>query len=228
MSTDAPAALDVRAAAASLPRVNLLPPEVAGQHRLRNVQRSLAVAGLATVAVVGLLYVDARHQVSQAQDHLNSAQAQASALQGKLASFTSVDRVYSQVAAAQAAYQQALEPDIDWSKYLDNLSLTVPNGVWLTQITATETAAGSTGTAGSVVPSGIGTVDFTGTAMSHDDVANWLDSLYRQSGYTFPYLTSSAENPPATAGGVPTYTFSSSVVLTKAALSGRADALPGS
>jgi Tfp pilus assembly protein PilN len=218
---------DVRAAAASLPRVNLLPPEVGEERRLRRTQRTVAVAGLAVVAGVGLVYAEARDGVAHAQSQLASSQAHANELQSQLARFVPVDRVYAQVAAMQADYQTAMAPDIDWATYLNNLSLTIPSGVWLDSITANETAAASstTGAASSVVPTGIGTITFTGTAFRHDDVADWLVANGRIRGFTFPYLSTSAEQ--SLSASVPEVTFTSSVVLTKSALSGRAG-LPGS
>jgi Tfp pilus assembly protein PilN len=209
----------------TLPRVNLLPPEVAELRRLRRTQQAVAVAGLLAVGAVAFLYLDARSGVHTAQQQLAFTQARTSSLQAELSRYASVDRVYAEVATMQSDFRTAMGPEIDWASYLNNLSLTVPGGVWLTQLTATETAAATAagtpvaGAAPSVVPTGIGNIQFTGVAFGHDDVASWLASLAHQRGFTFPYLSSSTESG---TGGLPLDTFSSSVVLTKAALSNRA------
>src|SRR5438270_13910164 len=116
---------------------------------------------------------------------------------------------------------QAMGQEIRWSYYLTDLSLKVPDHVWLTNVTATETAGSASPTAAaatSIVPAGIGTVTFSGTAFSHDDVASWLDGLAKERGYTNAYFTNSTK---AKIGERDVVNFSSSVTLTQAALSGR-------
>jgi len=104
------------------------------------------------------------------------------------------------------------------------VSLRVPSNVWLTNVTATET--GSTVTPGAPPPggaspllaTGIGTVQFSGVAFSHDDVATWLDALAKEKGFTNVYFTSSTKGAIGPRGVV---NFVSQVTLSKAALSGR-------
>jgi len=207
----------------TLPRVNLLPPEILEAARFRRFQLAMVAAGVGALAVVGGLYYNAHQGVSQAKSDLASAQATQSSLQSQKAALQSVQDVYDQVAAKKAMLTQAMGPEIRWSYYLTDLSLKVPDHVWLTNVTATETVPGS-GTAAaapaatSALPAGIGTVSFQGTAFSHDDVATWLDAVAKERGYSNAYFTNSAK---ANVGPKVVVNFQSSVTLTSAALSGR-------
>src|SRR4051794_6781010 len=142
-----------------MPSVNLMPPEIAEAARFRRFQLAMGGAVVAAVAVVGLLYTQAHHGVSSAQSELQQAQAQNSALQSQRASLQSVDDVYKQVASKKAMLQQAMGDEIRWSRYLTDLSLRIPDKVWLTNVSATETGLAPATTAATTAgPTGIGTV----------------------------------------------------------------------
>lgn len=212
---------------AALASVNLLPPEIYEAAKFRRLQFALGGFGLAAVAVVGLLTYQAHHSVTAAKAQLTQAQAQQTSLQNQRAGLQSVRQVYDQVAAKQGVVIRAMSNEIQWSTYLNDLSMRVPDNVWLTNITATETVPGATGAVASptaapnslpLTQSGIGTVQFSGVAFSHDDVANWLDALAKEKGFTNVYFSS------ATKGLIGTRTvvnYVSQVTLNSSALSGR-------
>jgi Tfp pilus assembly protein PilN len=220
---------DVTVAAPRVPRVNLLPPEILEAAKFRRFQMAMVAAGVGAVALVGVLSYSAHQSVSHAKSDLAVAQQQQTSLQSQLAGLQSVKDVYTQVAAKKAMLAQAMGPEIRWSFYLTDLSLKIPQNVWLTGMTATEqpaspVAAATSTAATAVVPAGIGTVTFAGTAFSHDDVATWLDALAKERGFTNAYFTNSTKS---AIGQKPIVTFSSSVTLTQAALSGRYAAVEG-
>jgi Tfp pilus assembly protein PilN len=198
-----------------LPRVNLLPPEIAERVRFRRIQYALGGGVLAAVGVVALLYLAAVGSVNDATTELETATAANTVLTAETAKYAEVQAVYAQAAAAQAMLTSAMGEEIRFSQYLNDLSLTVPENVWLQNVTfkqeATPSALGTT-------EPGIGQVTFTGVGFKHDDVAAWLDSLAKQRGYTNPYFTSSTK---ALIGTRATVNFSSTVTMTPAALSGR-------
>jgi Tfp pilus assembly protein PilN len=209
----------------TLPRVNLMPPEIAEAARFRRFQLAMGGAVAAAVVIVGALYVHQHSAVKNAQEDLTRAKAQETALQSKLASLAAVEDVYNQVAQKQAMLSQAMGAEIRWSYYLTDLSLKVPDNVWLTNIQAEETATGLTPTAtaptatsSALTTPGIGTISFDGTAFKHDDVATWLDVLARERGYANAYFTKSTEDKTE---GKTLVDFSTSVVITDAAKSGR-------
>ena len=204
-----------------LPKVNLLPPEIAESARFRKVQMGLAGGVLAAIGVVAMLYVGASGSLSEANTELETAQATGAELQAESAKYSDVTAVYAQAAAAEAMLAQAMGEEVRYSQFLNDLSLTVPENVWVKNVTfaqaATPPALGST-------EPGIGTVTFSGIGFKHDDVAVWLESLAKQKGYANPYFSSSTE---ALIGTRPTVNFSSTVTLTPDALSKRYTAPAG-
>jgi Tfp pilus assembly protein PilN len=202
----------------SLPRVNLLPPEIAEGRRMRRIQVGLGGAVLGAVGIVALLYVGATGSVSSAQSDLDAANARHSTLQAQTAKYRDVTAVYGQAAAAQAMLTQAMGQEVRYSQFLNDLSLTVPENIWLTNVTFAQTPPTAAAGAAAAATPGIGTVTFSGIGFSHDDVAVWLESLAGQKGYTNPYFSSSTE---ALLGTRKTVNFTSTATLTSDAYSGR-------
>jgi Tfp pilus assembly protein PilN len=205
---------------ATLPQVNLLPPEIEQQRRFRHVQMGLGGAVLASLVVVAALLVAANGQVSNAQDDLDANKAQATQLDSKVAEYAEVPLVFGRVEAAHAQLGQAMGQEVRWSYFLNDLSLKIPRHVWLDAMTVTTTPAGTAVTAdGQYAVVGIGTVAFTGHAYKHNDVAAWLNSLAKQKGYTQAYFSDSTIDPlPSNPNAV---TFTSQVTVTDDALSRR-------
>ena len=209
------------AGAPVMPRVNLMPPEIAEAAKFRRFQLAMGGAVVAAIAVVGLLYSQAHHSAATAKSQLEQSQARHTELASQLAGLQSVQDVYTQVASKQATLAQAMGNEIRWSSYLNDLSLRMPDHVWLTSVTATETPTSAVSTVPSAVGTtsgGLGNVTFGGVAFSHDDVATWLESLAKEKGYTDVYFTNSSESK---IGSHDTVTFSSSVALNDKAKSGR-------
>lgn len=205
----------------ALPKVNLLPPEIAEAARFRKIQAGLAGGVLAAVGVVALLYVGASSSLSDANTELAAAQATGAQLQAENAKYADVTAVYAQAAAAEAMLTQAMGEEVRYSQFLNDLSLTVPENVWVESVTFAQAAVPPA--LGSTVP-GIGTATFSGVGFKHDDVAVWLESLAKQQGYIDPYFSSSTE---ALIGTRKTVSFSSTVTLTPDALSKRYTAPAG-
>jgi len=212
---------------ATLPRVNLLPPEIEEQRRFRKVQVGLGAGVLAAVGVVGALTLMAGGAISDAQGDLDTAKAQETQLTAQKAQYAEVPLVYAQVDAAQAQLGQAMGQEVRWSYFMNDLSLKLPGKVWLTSMTVTQDvdgAAVSAATNATVAPSteylssGLGTVTFEGKGYGHNDVAAWLDALAKQKGLTQPYFTSSEKE---AIGDQVAVTFSSQATITEEALSKR-------
>lgn len=209
----------VATTATRLPRVNLLPPEIAERAAFQKIQLGLGAAVLAAVGIVGLLYVSASHSVTSAQGDLDSANSQGVSLQQQSAKYADVTSVYSQAAAAQASLTTAMGGEVRYSQVLNDLSLTIPSNVWLTNLayTSTPPVAAGPGVAAAAT-TGIGTFTATAVAFSHDDVAVWLDAVAGLKTYANPYFSSSTE---ALLGTRKIVNFSTTAVLTPTALSGR-------
>jgi Tfp pilus assembly protein PilN len=152
--------------------------------------------------------------VSSANEELTTAQAEGTRLQAENAKYADVTAVYAQAAAAQAMLTEAMGQEVRYSRFLSDLSLTVPENVWIKNLSFSQ--AGAEAGVGSTEP-GIGTVTVTGVGFSHEDVAVWLESLAGQQGYANPYFSSSTEG---LIGTRTTVTFESTATLTADALSG--------
>ncbi len=202
-----------------LPRVNLLPPEIAEGRKVRRIQMGLGGAVLGAVAIVGVLVVTASAGVASAQSEADSAAATGTQLRAESAKYNDVTGVYNRAAAAQAMLTQAMGEEVRYSRFLSDLSLSIPENVWLKNLTFTQAppaaAAGATAVPGAVP--GIGTVTFTGVGFSHEDVAVWLESLASQKGYVSPTFSSSTE---ALLGTRKIVNFTSTATLTADAYSG--------
>ena len=222
----AAAAEPVPAALPALPRVNLLPPEIGERARLRRLQTGLG-AGLVVVAgAVAVLHLGAAGSVTEAEQELQAANEAAAALRAESGEFSGVLGVHAEAEQAREVLRTAMGQEVRFSGLLDDLSRSVPDGVWLktvqfSQAAPTPAADGEQPAAGD----GIGTVTFTGVALRHDDVAAWLESLASQEGYADARF---ADSTASTIGGRAVVTFTSSVSLTPAALSQRFAAPEGS
>ena len=178
------------------PRVNLLPPEIAEAAKLKRLQGLLGLLVLGALVLAGLLFFWASSQVSSAQEELTAAETVGADRTAKVASFAEVPQVLAELDAAEASLVQAMTPEIRWSFYLNNLSLTIPNSVRLMTLTATNKAAADqlTGiTVAATTPLGdptMGSIQFTGKAKNYDDVAAWLQSVGQQEGNAEPSLSS--------------------------------------
>ena len=210
---------------ATLPRVNLLPPEIGEQRRFRKVQAGLGAGVLAAVGVVVAFTLLANAAVSDAQSDVDAATAKQAQLQEQRAQYAEVPLVYAQVEAAEAQLGQAMGKEVRWSYFLNDLSLKVPGKVWLTSMTVTQNVEDAAAAAVVAVPAtgtylttGIGTVTFQGNGYAHNDVAAWLDALAKQKGLTQAYFSNSTKEKIGTERAV---TFTSQATVTEEALSKR-------
>jgi Tfp pilus assembly protein PilN len=206
---------------AALPKVNLLPPEIAERVRFRRIQVGLGSGVLAAVGVVALLYVVAAASLNDANSELATEQATGAQLRQETAKYADVTAVYAQAAAAEAMLTEAMGQEVRFSQFLNDLSLSVPENVWVTNVSFAQAPVAPA--LGSTEP-GIGTATFTGVGFKHEDVAVWLESLAKQQGYANPYFSNSTE---ALIGTRKIVNFTSTVTMTPDALSKRYTAPAG-
>ncbi len=183
-----------RSTFAGLPRVNLLPPEIFEKRRLRRLQTVMAGVVTGAVLVVAAGTVWAHSGVTSAQTDLDAATAQRAALTAQLAKYRDVNQTDAKVSSYETMLRAAMGGEVLWSRYLNDLSLRIPDNVWLTtmSVNAVKTA-GAPATAPATTSGVVGNVTFAGTALTHDDVATWLEALAREPGFTDPYFSKSNE-----------------------------------
>lgn len=190
-------------ASGAMPRVNLMPPEIAEGARVRQIQFVAGLMVLLAVVVVVALYLHAHSGVSSAQNQLDQAQSQTTSLQEKLASLAPVQQTQAEVTAKQGVLSEAMGNEVRWSYLLNDISLRMPSDVFLTSLQVTETAAvGTPPPVKGSTPVQIGTISFGNVGFKHDDVATWLDSLAKEHGFSDPLFTSSVEQAAGTRGYV--------------------------
>jgi Tfp pilus assembly protein PilN len=214
---------DTLGATYTVPRVNLLPPEILETRRFRRTQAGLAAGVVCVLLAVGGVYMLAQQRSEAAAEELSVAQAETSRLKTEEAKYAEVPRIIAQVDAAKSARDYALSTNVKWYSYLNDLALAYPESVWLENLTATVAAPGATAGAAPVpvagtnplATPGIGTVTFSGTALEHSDVASWLDVLAGTKGFADAYFTNSSRTQ---IDGQDVVNFTSQVVVTAEAL----------
>jgi Tfp pilus assembly protein PilN len=185
-------------AVATLPRVNLLPPEIAENKAFRVMQLRLAAVVVVALAIVGLVYMQVAGGESSARNRLDAAQSQSTSLQHQISKLSNVTATAKQLEAAQGALAKAMGAEVRWSRYLNDLSITLPSNVWVTNMTVTENATPASSTAAAAAtPAGktsssLGSLTIQGKALSFNDVAVWLETLAKEKGYTDVWLTQGA------------------------------------
>jgi Tfp pilus assembly protein PilN len=221
--------------AAAFPRANLMPDIVAAEARAHRAKLVLVGASVASVAVVGGLYLMAAGAVSESQDRLDAAQSTTARLATEQAKYSDVPKVEAQVAAAAATQYVALGGEVRWSFLLNNLALTLPAGTSLVNFNGSVTEeppnpADASATDGQQIVSalgnpGIGTITYQGEAAGYAQVANFLDSQAKQKTLLDPFVNSVTAPTEATQKA---WTFTSTTTVTAAALSHRYDLKAGS
>lgn len=134
-------AVVVRRASTGVVRVNLIPGEIAEARRLRLVQLATAAGVLVAAVAVGALYVQQVGAVHRAQSGLSSARAEKDRLVAEQQRLGDVTELYSKSDAATAMLSSAEAPQILWSRYLQDIKMTLPEKAWLSTVALTETLA---------------------------------------------------------------------------------------
>jgi Tfp pilus assembly protein PilN len=196
--------------------INLLPPEVAQQ---RTRRRRVAVAIFGAIAylvllVVGMLFWDTK--VDAARDDLDAQTDINLSLEREVAALGDSAVTQTQYQAKADLVRSALASDVDWGIFLNDLARLVPPRVWVDTFN------------GSVVPQTtqgvVGQVSFSGTGFDFPDVSAWLRALESDqfAGITGPWVTTVSQS---LIGLEEVVTFSSTAVLTTAAVTDRAETL---
>jgi Tfp pilus assembly protein PilN len=217
------------AASSTLPRVNLLPPEIQERKRLQQVQAAVLVGVVAVAGGVGYLYYQGTHQVSDAKQQLSQASAENGQLTRQLATFSDVKATAAQLNASEALLTQATATEVRWSEYLADFGF-LPRNSWMTTLTVNSSLPPGTLSTPTQAPAEIGTVSVGGYSMKYTDLATWLDSLAEQKNAKQQktldnvYLSKAGET---FIGDTKIVQFNASANVPAAGLSGRC-ATPGS
>jgi Tfp pilus assembly protein PilN len=204
-------------------QVNLLPPDVRGRQRTR--QLTLIVAGVAVIAVVLLIFVYflQNSRLSSAQRDLDAQETTNQSLQTKINGLQQFAQLQQAVSQKQAVVDNLLAQQILWSGVLRDLSLVIPGQLSLTSMNGILSAATTpvpgapAGAAGSSTI--VGNLQFQGESLDYPTVALWLTRLEEVKGWVNSWITTATKTDQ---NGVNIVQFSGSVDLTgDATVSGR-------
>lgn len=205
------------AAGVPLARVNLLPPEIRDADRLRVIQASLVGGVVLATALVAVLAAAAAQGASDARAELLTAQGARAEMDRQVAELAPVRQVFADVERAETMVTAARASEVPWSRLLNDLSLVIPDGVWVETVAVSGPGGGTPAQADATAS--YGTVTYTGRGRSHDHVAAWLEALATQPGLADPTISTSALD--ADSLSEPTVTFSSTATVTEQALAPR-------
>jgi Tfp pilus assembly protein PilN len=203
-------------------QVNLLPPDVRGRQRTRQLTVVVAAVAVAAVVLLVFVYFLQSSRLSSAQRDLEAQQATNQALQTKINGLQQFAQLQTSVSDKQGIVDNLLAQQILWSGVLRDLSLVIPGQVSLStatgNLTVSTTAPGAP--AGTTAPSNlVGTIQFQGEAFTEPDVALWLTRLEQVKGWVNSWITSANKTD---LNGVTVVQFSGSIDLTSdATVNGR-------
>ncbi len=197
-----------------MPPINLLPPEIRARQRGR---RALALAFAGAGAVLFLLLIITliqRATLNREEEELARRNARQARLTTEVAGLRQFGDLDATVQQRRRILSTALLHDISWSKFLNDLSLTIPDNAWLVNLALASSPPAK-------APSGVdsyGTVTFTGNVLDFPALAGYLTRIAQIDGLTFVYLTNGAETD---IGNRTVVSFGSTANLTNTLLSMR-------
>lgn len=174
-------------------RINLLPREVLER---RKAEQRLALMILGLVLMVGALalvfgvnYV----RLSQEQANLEIIRTENQNVQARIKKIEDFAANKSAVEARESVVSAAVAGKYGWSRFLNNLSLIVPNEVWLTSLSVSKD--------GAVSISGSAYAGSASSGIGFEPVSKWLIHFAEMNDIGDIWLSSSAKS---TAGAATT------------------------
>ena len=206
-------------------QVNLLPPELRQRQATRRLTSLIVAGGLAVLALIGVYYFLQTQKLADAQSELAAQQARNAELTTQIAELQQFADLDAELASKQALVASLYVNEISWSSALLDISRVIPDASYLTNLTGTLTATGTTApgavpttpTTGTSDASLIGNMTFTGVADETETIASWLTRLETIDGWVNAWASSVQENVAFSR----IYTFSNGIDLTQAAATER-------
>ena len=196
-------------------QINLLPPELQQRQRTRRLTAGVIGLGLVAAAVVGVLFFLQMVRLNGVNEELAAQEARNAGLQTRINRLQRFEELRSEAEARRTLIQGALANTIRWSGILRDVSLVLPDRMWLTSLSGTLTTTAPTDPLppGTVAPTGtglLGTIQFQGSSLDEPTLALWLTRLEQVPGWVNPWLSSAVE---AAVANTEVFQFSTSVDL---------------
>jgi Tfp pilus assembly protein PilN len=190
--------------------INLLPAEVQAEQRMRRVFGGAAFGAATLILILILLSVLQNRTISNTKRDLATERATAARLQTQVGSLQAFGQMEARILATRQALGAALVGDVAWTRFMSDLSQTIPADSWVQSLSLSATP----GTSPAGVPH-FGAAQYSGFVTSFPGLSGWLSSMAKLRGLHFVYLGSGSKGE----GGV--VSFSASANLTQSILSGR-------
>ena len=206
--------------AASLPQVNLLPPEVRAARGLKVVKRILGLSLVGVLILIGGAYAASIMARAGAQDELADAQEDTLQLQAEESKYAEVPAVRKALDTTKMVRALGMATEVQWNGYLSAITAVLPVDASIETITleaATPMSAPQAPASPLQGPS-VGMLTFTGRSATLPDTAAWIDALNSVPGFSDAWVTSALVEG---ADGEPFYTVNSTVQVTAQAYAHR-------
>jgi len=172
-------------------QVNLLPTGVREKQKTRRVTVA-AVVGVAGVMMILLLvYVLQVGRLASASRQLTAQESINRDYRSKIQALQPFADLKTNVANRQALVAQLMQGEILWSGVLHDLSMVLPDQMWLTGMTGTLNTSGAAGS-GAASAGLAGNIQFQGYSFDHPTVALWLVRLQEVHGWVNAWISNAA------------------------------------
>ncbi|MDP1809059.1 MAG: hypothetical protein Q8L35_05940 [Actinomycetota bacterium] len=173
-------------------QINLLPKEVLekrkGEQWLAFMLLGLVVMVGALVLVYGVNFV----RVSQERTNLDIIKGENEQVQSRIKKIENFEANKNLVESRERLVATAISGKYSWSRFLNNVSLIVPNEVWLQTLTVAKD--------GSISFSGSALAGAAASGIGHTPVAKWLVHLAELNDIQDVWLSSSTKSDGGAAG----------------------------
>jgi Tfp pilus assembly protein PilN len=196
--------------------INLLPPEVRYRQRTKRQTALVVIAGAAVVGALVFLWVLQGMHLSQVDQQVAEQKQTNTQLQVQIDQLHHFAEIKSQLDQRRTLLKQTLSGTVEWSGVLHDVSLVMPERMWLNTMTGQLTAATPGAVPATATPAGpptglVGTLQFDGDALDKETIALWLTKVETVRGWVNAWLGQAQETKLGTSQVVG---FSSSVDLT--------------
>jgi Tfp pilus assembly protein PilN len=155
--------------------VNLLPSNLAEEGRRPKTPVLVACGGaVVATAVLATGYLSASSSIGKQNAAIAKVQAEISALPRPVPPPATISGLPAERQARLAAVESALSQRVAWDRILREISLVLPDDVWLQSLDATAPTAGASSSTGQTAPTGFTLNGFT---YSQSGVARLLSRL---------------------------------------------------
>ncbi len=193
--------------------INLLPPEFGRRRIQRRRMALLAFVFAAYIAVLGMGVLIWSGRVDDARRDVEAQNTIVQTLQRQVIGLADSGELAIRFQEKADLVNTALSRDVDWGIIMNDLARLLPPRLWVETFSGTVLSEN--------IPGVVGQVAFSGIGFDFPDVSAWLRALDSEqfSGITGTWVSTLSQG---TVGSEDVVTFSSTAVLTSAAVTNRA------